>query len=173
MRNFILGVLVTLIVVAAIVYIAGHFGFIDMRADQLPSRFETSFADRAMDASTERHAPNIKNPIEPTDTNLHEGMKVYVTYCAQCHGDPATPVSALGRAEYPATPQFISHPADMRENQNFYIFEHGVRLTAMPGWEGVLNQDQAWKVTTFLSHMDKLPSVVKKEWKASPGQLSH
>ena len=47
------------------------------------------------------------------------------------------------------------------------------RLTAMPGWEGVLNQDQAWKVTTFLSHMDKLPSSVEKEWKASPAQLSH
>ena len=61
----------------------------------------------------------------------------------------------------------------MPENQNFYIIEHGVRLTAMPGWEGVLNQDQAWKVTTFLSHMDKLPSSVEKEWKASPGQFSH
>ena len=101
MRTFILGVVITLIVVAAIVYIVGHFGLIDMRADQQASRFETSFAGRAMDASTERHAPNVKNPIEPTDTNLHEGMKVYVTYCSQCHGDPATPVSALGKAEYP------------------------------------------------------------------------
>jgi hypothetical protein len=39
MRKFILGVVVTLIVVAAIAYIVGHFGFIDMRADQQPSRF--------------------------------------------------------------------------------------------------------------------------------------
>jgi mono/diheme cytochrome c family protein len=112
-----------------------------------------------------------KIPSKPTDANLQEGMKLYVTYCAQCHGDPATPASALGRAEYPPAPQFISHPADMPENQNFYIIGHGVRLTAMPGWEGVLNQDQIWKVTTFLSHMDKLPSSVEEAWKASPGQL--
>jgi hypothetical protein len=74
-----------------------------------------------MDASTERHAPNVKNPIEPTDTNLHEGMKVYVTYYSQCHGGPAIPVSALGKAEYPPAPQFISHPADMPENRNFTL----------------------------------------------------
>lgn len=173
MRNFILGVVATVIVAAVIVYIVGHFGFIDLRADQQPSRLETSFAGRAMDASTERHAPDAKNPIEPTDANLQEGMKIYVTYCAQCHGDPATPASALGRTEYPPAPQFIRHPADMPENQNFYIIGHGVRLTAMPGWEGVLNQDQIWKVTTFLSHMDKLPSSVAEAWKASPGQPSH
>ena len=34
MRNFILGVVATVIVAAVIVYIVGHFGFIDMRADQ-------------------------------------------------------------------------------------------------------------------------------------------
>ena len=173
MRNFILGVVVTLIVAVVTVYIVSHFGFIDMRADQQPSRLETSLAGRAMDASTERHAPEVKNPVEPTDANLQEGMKIYIKYCAQCHGDPATPLSALGKAEYPPAPQFLSHPADMPENQNFYIIEHGVRLTAMPGWAGVLNQDQAWKVTGFLNHMDKLPSAVEKEWKASPGQLSH
>jgi len=78
----------------------------------------------------------------------------------------------MGKAEYPPAPQFVHDPADMPENQNFYIIAHGVRLTAMPGWEGVLNQDQTWKVTTFLSHMDKLPSAVEKEWKSNPGQLS-
>jgi mono/diheme cytochrome c family protein len=172
MRNFIVGVVATLIVAVVTVYGVSHFGLIDMRADQQPSRLETSVAGRAMDASTERHAPQAKNPIEPTEANLQGGLKIYITYCAQCHGDPAMPESALGKAEYPPAPQFTRDPADMPENQNFYIIQHGVRLTAMPGWEGVLNQDQTWKVTTFLSHMDKLPSAVEKEWKASPGQLT-
>jgi len=33
MRNFILGIVVTLISAALVIYIVGHFGFIDMRAD--------------------------------------------------------------------------------------------------------------------------------------------
>ena len=33
MKNFVLGVVTTLIVLAVIAYIAGHLGFVDMRAD--------------------------------------------------------------------------------------------------------------------------------------------
>ena len=76
MRTFILGVVVTLIVVATIAYIVGHFGFIDMRADQQPSRFETSFAGRAMDAS--RHAPNVK-------TDQAEGHQSARRHESLCH----------------------------------------------------------------------------------------
>jgi cytochrome c1 len=121
MRKFVLGIVATLVVAAATVYVVSHFGLIDMRADQ-PSRLETSVAGRAMDASTERDAPQVKNPIEPTDANLQEGMKIYISYCAQCHGDPGMPESALGKAEYPPAPQFTRDPADMRENQELLYY---------------------------------------------------
>ena len=53
----------------------------------------------------------------------------------------------------------------MPENQNFYIIEHGVRLSGMPAWKQVLSERDMWQVTTFLSHMDKLPPQVSVEWK--------
>jgi hypothetical protein len=40
---------------------------------------------------------------------------------------------------YPPAPQFNTEMADMPENQNFYILEHGVRWTAMPARKGVFN----------------------------------
>ena len=54
---------------------------------------------------------------------------------------------------------------DMPDNQNFYITKHGVRLTGMPAWGKLYDDDKLWKVTTFLSHMDKLPPAVDQEWK--------
>lgn len=163
MKTFILGVILTLVALAAAAYVAAHFGFIDMRADQKLSNFETTFAGGAMDASVGRHAPALTNPIEPTDANLLAGMTIYQEKCAQCHGDPQMPESTL--AEYPPAPQFLSEPADMPENQNFYIIQHGIRLTAMPGWKESLNDDQIWKLVTFLSHMEKLPPAVEQQWK--------
>jgi mono/diheme cytochrome c family protein len=55
---------------------------------------------------------------------------------------------------------------DMPENQNFYVIQHGIRLSGMPAWKSSLNELEMWQLTTFLSHMDKLPPQVAEQWKA-------
>ena len=75
----------------------------------------------------------------------------------------------LPDALYPRAPLFVKDAPDMPENQNFYIIDHGVRLSGMPAWKKVLNEQQIWQVTTFLSHMDKLPPEVLKQWQAVAG----
>jgi mono/diheme cytochrome c family protein len=52
--------------------------------------------------------------------------------------------------------------ADMPENQNFYILQHGIRWTAMPGWRNVLSEQQIWQLVTLLSHMHELPPTAKR-----------
>jgi len=52
--------------------------------------------------------------------------------------------------------------ADMPENQNFYILQHGIRWTAMPGWKNVLSDQQIWQLVTLLSHMRDLPPAAKQ-----------
>jgi mono/diheme cytochrome c family protein len=98
-------------------------------------------------------------------------MKVYQTNCASCHGDIHQPHGTFADVLYPRAPQFVEDAPDMPENQNFYIIQHGVRLSGMPAWKRILNDQQIWQVTTFLSHMDKLPHQVATEWKtAAEGQ---
>ena len=165
MGKFILGVIVTLVVLAACAYVFTQFGFMDARADQEPSAFEKKYAMHAMDASTDRHAPDVKNPVAPTEANLKEGITLYSMDCAECHGSPKTPESKRGKSFYPPAPQFLSDAADMPENQNFYIIKHGVRLTGMPAWGSELSDQDIWKIVTFLSHMEKLPPAVEEQWK--------
>ena len=55
----------------------------------------------------------------------------------------------------------------MPENQNFYIVQHGIRLSGMPAWKETLSEQQTWQATTFLSHMDKLPVQVLDAWKTA------
>jgi len=63
----------------------------------------------------------------------------------------------------------VNDAPDMPENQNFYIIDHDVRLSGMPAWRKLLNEQQIWQVTTFLSHVEKLPPEVLTQWQAVAG----
>lgn len=162
MRGFILGIIVTIVVIAAVGLFVLETGRVNMRGDVPPSSLETRVAGHAMDASVERNAPKVTNPVQPTEQNLVDGAVIYSFKCAQCHGDPARPKSLLAETLNPPPPQFFGDDRpDMPENQNYYITVHGVRLTGMPGWKNALTDEQIWKVVTFLSHVDNLPPKAK------------
>jgi hypothetical protein len=83
-------------------------------------------------------------------------MKIYQTDCASCHGDIQHPHATFGDAFYPRAPQFAEDAPDIPENRNFYIIQHGIRLSGMPAWKRSLSEQQNWQVTIFLSVMNKL-----------------
>ena len=124
----------------------------------------------SLDAAVDRRAPEARNPIPPTDDNLTAGMKLYQTNCASCHGDINQPHGRFADALYPRAPEFVEDAPDMPENQNFYIIQHGIRLSGMPAWQRILSEQQLWQVTTFMSHMNKLPPQISAAWKASASQ---
>ena len=167
MLRFLIGFVtaVGLVLLALFCYV--RFGFVDPRADLEPGSLETKLAMPALDASVERRAPEVKNPVQLNEENLLVGMKVYQAGCAGCHGDISHPHSAFGDSFYPRAPQFVEDAPDMPEKQNFFIIQHGVRLSGMPGWRTSLKESEMWQVTTFLSHMDKLPPQVLAAWKTA------
>ena len=69
MRGFFLGVIFTILVIVVGGYLYLKQGYVDFSADQQPSRVGNHFAMAAVDASTDRHASDQKNPLQPTDEN--------------------------------------------------------------------------------------------------------
>jgi mono/diheme cytochrome c family protein len=171
MRKFWLGIIIGIVVVLLAGFCYVRFGFIDPKADVPENALEKAIAMPALDASVDRRAPETHNPIQPTDANLIAGMKIYQSNCAGCHGDIQHSHAAIGDAFYPRAPQFVEDAPDMPENQNLYIIQHGIRLSGMPAWKGALSEQDAWQVTTFLSHMDKLSPQVSAEWKKAAGTV--
>jgi mono/diheme cytochrome c family protein len=162
MKNFLGGIGFTLIVFIVAVFWYTHAGYMDFDADQQPSFLERHFAMAAVDASTDRHAPEVKNPISPTEENLVAGAQLYVNHCAGCHGVPSDRDSQFGRSFYPTVPGFFKDSPDMAENQNFYIIEHGIRWSGMPAWNQTLSDGQVWQLVTFMSNIEKLPPAALK-----------
>ncbi|MGA8222221.1 MAG: c-type cytochrome [Candidatus Acidiferrales bacterium] len=163
MRGFLFGIVFTVLVAV----VGGFFylkqGYMNLQADQKPSTIERKLAASAVDASTERHAPETKNPTAPAEQNLTEGARLYLNHCAGCHGIPSNRETQFGKSFNPPVPQFFSDAPDMPENENFYITQHGIRFSGMPAWGGTLSENQIWLLVTFMSNIEKLPPVALKE----------
>ena len=65
--QFILGVVVTLLVLVLGGLGIAMLGLLPTTADAVPPRIERRIAMSAVDASMERHAPRVTNPVPPTD----------------------------------------------------------------------------------------------------------
>ncbi|MGH9516983.1 MAG: c-type cytochrome [Terriglobales bacterium] len=169
MRAFILGVIFTIVVIFVVVLLVAQFGLFPTNADATPSAMERHIAMSALDASMERHAPQIPNPVPVTDNNLIDAIKLYTMNCAVCHGTLDYKPSVLEHSMYPPPPQVILDPMDDPEWHIFYAIRTGVRYTGMPAWGHALSEQDIWKLTAFLSRLDKLPPAVQQYWKTNFG----
>jgi mono/diheme cytochrome c family protein len=169
MRNFTLGIVVTILVLLIASLGLALLGFLPTRANSAPPAIERHIAMSALDNSVERHAPRVNNPVPPTDENLIAGLKLYTMNCALCHGGVDRQPSTLEKSFYPPPPNLILHPPDDEEWHVFYVIRNGVRYTGMPAWDRTMSDPDLWKLTAFLTRINKLPSAVQEYWKNSSG----
>ena len=169
MGKFTLGAIVALLVLILGGLGFAMLGFFPTAANVEPPHVERRIAMGAVDASMERHAPRVTNPLTPTDQNLEDGMKLYTMNCALCHGGLDRKPSTLAHSFYPPAPNLIADPPDDPEWHIFYTIRTGVRYTGMPSWDKTLSEQDMWKITMLLSQMDKLPPTVQEYWKTSFG----
>ena len=74
MRNFILGVVITLVLLVLGGLAIAMLGLLPTNADSSPPRMERRIANSAMDASMDRHAPRVDTIpcLPPTTTSSTE-----------------------------------------------------------------------------------------------------
>ncbi len=172
MRGFALGVIVAFAIIVSGVLLVSHFGLYPIGADNPPSRIERTLAGRAMDVYADRHKPAGDNPVEITPANLTEGAKEYEEHCSLCHGGAEAKISPMQNKFNPPAPQLVNRIPHDDPAWLFWVTKHGVRMTGMPTWDGLLNDDQMWKIIAFIKHSDKLPPEVEAAWQATVARAS-
>jgi mono/diheme cytochrome c family protein len=164
MRGFVAGVVVTLLVLAAAIYVVSSFGLFPIGADNPPSWLERRLAGRALNVHADRHKPSGGNPVAITSRNLVEGAREYEEHCALCHGGITAKLSPLRNKFNPPAPQLVNRIPHDDDGWLFWVTKHGVRMTGMPFWDGILSDDEMWKIIAFVKHSDKLPPDVQEAW---------
>jgi len=109
---------------------------------------------------------NLKNPITESNQAFLDGSKIYIENCVLCHGDLLNGKGLYSESFFPPPANFL-HPQSILSKPKSYaywrIMKGGSGLpkkyepwnSAMPSWEGVLTEEQAWKVIHFIYEKSK------------------
>lgn len=172
MKGFVLGVLVTILMLAAIVYAYFATGMAPVATSASPMPFEKKFAGMALHARMEKEMPT-QVPVLADEANLAAGAHVYVEHCAVCHGVPGKEQTAIAKGEFPSPPHLFKGKGvtDDEPGETYWKVANGIRLTGMPGFNQHLSTTEMWQVSLLLAHADKLPDSVKQVL-ANPGAVS-
>jgi mono/diheme cytochrome c family protein len=144
-------------------------GWLPSKAVSQPPGWEEAIGERALDASLERRAKGLRNPIAANDSAaLLAGMKLFRGDCAGCHGGAHADSSWGARNFYPRVPQFWRvEEDDVPTAEEAYVaVRDGIRYSGMGAWKGMLSEPQMWQVAGFVSRMHHLPPAVQQVWHA-------
>ena len=152
------------IALPVLIVLAGLIGFLPSDSTSNPPAFESSVAMRALDASLERRAKGLRNPIAGNDeAALATGMSIYSENCAGCHGTASMPSGWGSKGFYPRAPQFWQEGSDLTSEQAYAAIHDGIRYSGMGAWRDLIKDDAMWKVATFVSHIHRLPPELKQK----------
>ena len=162
MRNFLLGFICALVLLAVGAYLYFAQGFAPVETTSHPMPFETTLAHMALRARIAKGG-KLKAPIQLDEANLVAGAQVYREQCAVCHGMIGQPETAIARGMFPRPPQLFQGQGvtDDPPGETYWKAANGIRLTGMPGFKGSLSDTQLWQVSLLLANADKLPARVK------------
>ncbi len=102
----------------------------------------------------------VENPLPWSEENIREGGILYTQNCAMCHGDAQDGDGLFARALQPKPADFRDSGtiAQLDENYLYWRIKEGgpgvpkgsiEYRSAMPVWDGVLTDDQIWKIIMF------------------------
>ena len=162
MKAFVVGVLLGVALLAGSVYYYFTSGMAPAAVADPPMMMEKKMANKSLDAHIEK-ANVPAPPIQPSEDNYMAGAKLYKTQCAVCHGLPNQP-APIALNMYPnATLMFKGKGVtDDPPQESYWKIKNGIRLTGMPTFKGILDDNQMWQVSLFVANVDKLPDSAKK-----------
>lgn len=167
MKQFLSGAIVALVLVTGLGLAYLLLGFAEVRGDQPATGIESALMRAAVHASVRRHAPDVSDPVPPTNANLIAGGRAYLNQCAGCHGTPGKE-SHFATGLNPAAPQLPTVGTDYTEAQIFWVAKHGVRRTGMFA-NGTWDADsELWPIATFIKRITDLPPAVRESLAVRP-----
>lgn len=170
MGKFIIGIIIGILLVPVAFYVYCKSGSAPVATAAAPMPLERFFAKTALHAKLNRDAPKT-HTSSATEGELLAGVDVYRHNCAVCHGLPGKPATDISKGMFPRPPQ-LWEPRQMVTDDpvgvTYWKAKHGIRLTGMPGFTGLLTDEQIWNVSLLLANANKVPASVTQALTAPP-----
>lgn len=163
MRGFLLGVVMTIVVLIAGGYLFVRGGGVSLATTAPPLPLEKTIARIALHASIGK-AGDRNDPLPLDDRDMLAGVETYKEHCAVCHGVPGRASTAISKGMFPSPPVLFEKKdmvTDDPEGVTYWKVTHGIRLSGMPGFDEALSETQRWQVTMLVAHAGNLSPAVQ------------
>ena len=156
----------TLVVLAAIGLIVVYGGFYNVAASSPHAALTRWLFHATMEHSVERQAKQIEAPTFDQAT-VNEGAGHYSTMCEGCHGAPGVKPGEAAKGMRPQPPDLKDAAKHWSAAQLFWIVKHGVKMTGMPAWGAVDEDNELWSVVAFVK---SLPNTSPQQYQVLKAQ---
>jgi mono/diheme cytochrome c family protein len=113
---------------------------------------------------------DVKNPVAYTPEAAKEGGEHFQHHCQICHGldGQNTGVPFASKMAPPVADLSTKDVQDYADGQLKWIIENGIGPSGMPGWKGILEDDEMWKIVHYIRHLPPkgslgAPAIYKEE----------
>jgi len=134
-----------------------------------PGNVETSVM-REIKRNVTIGGKDVKNPIPDTPDAVHEGGEHFGHHCQICHGldGQNTGVPFAEKMSPPVADLSSKDVQEYTDGQLKWIIENGIGPSGMPGWKGILDDEEMWNMVHFLRHLPAkgslgAPAIFKEE----------
>ena len=144
---------------AAVVVFSGAY---DVAADAPHTAVIAKLIAYAREQSIESRASAVSVPPLNNPKMIAEGAEHYAAMCTGCHLAPGMHENEMRPGLNPKPPVLDAlPPSDPREQ--FWIINHGIKMTAMPAWGKSHSEEEIWNMVAFLQ---KLPGMSPAQYRA-------
>ena len=119
-----------------------------------PGTLETAAA-RTIKRSITVGGKKDKNPLLPTEENIHAGRENFAQYCFACHGlDGQNTGVPFAEKMSPPVP-LLTSPAvqEYTDGQLKWVIQHGLFPSGMPASKDILNDDEIWQTVLYIRNL--------------------
>jgi len=113
---------------------------------------------------------DVKNPIAYTPDAAKEGGEHFQHHCQICHGldGQNTGVPFASKMDPPVADLSVKDVQDYTDGQLKWIIENGIKPSGMPGWKGILEDEEMWNIVHYIRHLPAkgslgAPDIFKEE----------
>src|SRR6185437_2331280 len=146
--------LVTILIAIVIVIVAGFIviGTMDWSAGK-PGSLEKSIMSRVKYWRV--GDKDAKDPLPDTSDTIKEGADHFQHHCEICHGldGQGTGVPIVSRISPPVANLASARVQKYTDGQLKWVIDNGIRFSGMPGWKGIISDDEAWAMVRFIRHL--------------------
>jgi mono/diheme cytochrome c family protein len=163
------GALIVLLVASIGVATYLWSGGYNVAADDAHTKPVLAALTAVRERSIEARARDIKVPDLGSAQMVTRGAHEYAEMCVSCHLAPGAAGSDIRPGLNPQPPDFTRH-AIHDPAQAFWVIKHGIKMSGMPAWGQVHDDDTLWTLVAFLQRMPTMSADEYRQHTAETGE---